>query len=145
GRSLLQPDAQRHGAAVVAAPADSVRETPTPGEISMRNRTRSRNAALVAAAVLAALPGLADISTNNGGPVQQGQTGGVNNSAETISLSGTTSFVSFIQSGAISLLSPGSSITLHNGSGGAPVTYYSPSNVATSVQLASNNFLAADT
>ena len=98
-----------------------------------------------AAAVLAAASAaVAEVSTNTAGPVQQGQTSGVNNPAETISLSGTTSFVSYIQSGAISLLSPGTSLTLHNGSGGAPITYYSPANFATSVQLASNNFNAAD-
>src|SRR5947209_3192325 len=97
---------------------------------SQRNQHRRRpgraNSQLsVARAVFAAgaavLPGItaahAEVSTNNAGPVQQGQTGGVNNPAETISLSGTTSFAQFIQSGAISLLSPGSSIILHDGSG----------------------------
>ncbi|MDB5321605.1 MAG: hypothetical protein JWN40_3236 [Phycisphaerales bacterium] len=105
---------------------------------------KARTALAGTATALAATSGFADVSTNTAGPVQQGQTAGVNNPAETISLSGTTSFLTFIQSGAISLLSPNSGITLHNGTGGGPVAYYSGTSNVQSTQLASNNFLAPD-
>ena len=87
----------------------------------------SRRWAAIAGAVVAALnvpTSHADVSTNTHGPVQNGQTDGgtgnsaLNNPAETISFSGAVSFATYIQTGAISLLTPGTSITLHNGSNG---------------------------
>jgi hypothetical protein len=52
---------------------------------------------------------------------------------------------SFTTSPGISFLSPGSTLSLNNGAGGAAVLYTAPSNIANlSFQLASGNFTAAD-
>ncbi|MDB5292095.1 MAG: hypothetical protein JWL69_3336 [Phycisphaerales bacterium] len=113
-----------------------------------RARTVLRVAALAA---LAAAPAFGGTSTNTTGPVQQGQSDGgsgnpsLNNPAETISLSGAQALRAFTTSPGLTLLSPGTSITLHNGAGGAAVTYYSPAGSSTSVQLASGNFGSPDT
>jgi hypothetical protein len=112
------------------------------------NPLRNRSAfALVAATALVSFDfgALAGTSTNTGGPVQQGQNGGVNNPAVTISFSGQTALRTFDTSPAISELAPGTDIILHDGTNGAPVEYIAPNDASTFVQLASPNFTAPDT
>jgi hypothetical protein len=107
--------------------------------------------AAVAASVTLPLLARAGTSTNTVGPVQQGQSDGgtgnpsLNNSAITISLAGQTALRGFTSSAAPTLLQPGTSIVLHDGINGAPVTYYASNNGATSVQLAAKDFTLANT
>jgi hypothetical protein len=103
--------------------------------------------ALVAAAATVGFDfsAMAGTSTNTSGPVQQGQNGGVNNPAVTISFSGQTALRTFDTSPSITELQPGTEIILHDGTSGAPVEYIAPNNSSTSVQLASPNFTAPDT
>jgi hypothetical protein len=99
--------------------------------------------AVLAAAAVAAVPSArGDVSTNSSGQPTQN---GIGNNAVTISISGSTAMKGFTTSPYITLLNPGSSITLNNGSGGAAVTYTAPSTLNTSFQLASPNFAQADT
>src|SRR5688572_19616317 len=91
----------------------------------MKNRWQIGSAALAA---LAAVWG----STGTAKAAQQGD-------AVTISWSGATFMRSFTTSRGISLLNPGTSITLNSGVGGAPVTYTADSGSSTSVQLAAFN------
>ncbi|MDB5303864.1 MAG: hypothetical protein JWM97_1413 [Phycisphaerales bacterium] len=122
-------------------------------KIRLKNHPRPANAVLRAAAftALAAVPAFGGTSTNTTGAVQQGQSDGgtgnpsLNNSAETISLSGAAALRAFTTSPGLTYLSPGTSITLHNGTGGAAITYYAPSTNSTQVQLASGNFASPDT
>ncbi|MDB5334104.1 MAG: hypothetical protein JWP03_5255 [Phycisphaerales bacterium] len=114
-----------------------------------QTRPRTVRSGALAAAVLATLvatPVLrAETSHNtNAGATQNGASGGQNNNAVTITLSGSTALKNFTTSPYITLLNPGSSITLPNGIGGALTTYSAPSGATTSVQLGSANFTAAD-
>jgi hypothetical protein len=107
----------------------------------------------LAAAVMVATPlaAFAAVSYNSSTTaVQQGQTGGINNPAETISFEGQGSLNKVIAAAAFGYLnltgtngSP--SITLNNGPGGTPVTY-SDTSTSTSayLNLASSNFTKAD-
>jgi hypothetical protein len=111
---------------------------------------------LLTGAVTAALGSLTAFGqnfTNNAGPVQQGTTTGAawsspgnppNNPAVTISFAGQTALKAFDESGGITDLAPGTSIVLHDGTGGAAVTYTAPSGSGTVVQLASKNFTTPD-
>jgi len=111
------------------------------------NSLRKRSAfALVAAAATVGFDfsALAGTSTNTSGPVQQGQNGGVNNPAVTISFSGQTALRTFDTSPSITELQPGTDIILHDGTNGAAVEYIAPNNSSTSVQLASPNFTTPD-
>ena len=114
------------------------------------------NAALFGAAFAAAASILnpsaltAGTSTNTAGPVQQGQSDGgtgnpsLNNPAVTITLAGQTALKNFFISPAPTFLQPGTSIILHDGTSGAPITYTAPVNSGTSVQLANKNFTTFD-
>ncbi|MEI8195197.1 MAG: hypothetical protein WCI73_04745, partial [Phycisphaerae bacterium] len=106
----------------------------------------------LAAAIASVLPAFtwAGTSTNTAGPNQNG-----NNPAVTISFAGQTALSNFFTGSSITLLEPGTTITLHNGatsvdgSGNniqAPITYYAPSanTPGASVQLAAKNFTQAD-
>jgi hypothetical protein len=84
--------------------------------------------AAAAAAVLSLLAGVPATAP----AAQQGD-------AVTISWSGATFMRSFTTSRGISLLTPGTSITLNAGPGGTPVTFSAPSGPTTSVQLAAQN------
>jgi hypothetical protein len=99
-----------------------------------------------ATALVSAHPAAAGTSYNaiSSTPVQQGQTSGVNNPAITISFSGQTALRAFNTSAAISELTPGTTIVLHDGAGGAPIEYIAPNNSNTYVQLASPAFNSAD-
>jgi hypothetical protein len=91
--------------------------------------------------------GITYYSVNTAGPVLQGTNPNGNNPPAIISFSGQTALKNFNISGAFTYLQPGTSITLHDGTNGAPVIYTAPTdpiNQLTSVQLASNNFGAAD-
>ncbi|MGD0140990.1 MAG: PEP-CTERM sorting domain-containing protein [Tepidisphaeraceae bacterium] len=111
---------------------------------------------LLTGAVTAALSSLTAFGqnfTNNAGAVQQGTTTGAawsspgnppNNPAVTISFAGQTALKAFDESGGITDLAPGTSIVLHDGTGGAPVTYTAPSGSSTIDQLASKNFTTPD-
>ena len=93
------------------------------------------------AMALSAIPTLAGTSTNtSGSPTQNG----IGNPAVTISLSGSTAMRSFTTSPGFTFLTPGTSITLSNGPGGAPITYTAPTGGSTQFQLASGNFAGAD-
>jgi hypothetical protein len=81
-------------------------------------------------------------STNTSGTAPAN---GAGNPAVTISLSGSTAMRGFTTSPSITLLTPGTSITLNNGTGGAPVTYTAPGSTGTSFQLASSDFTVAET
>src|SRR5580692_11432967 len=109
------------------------------------NGRQKKNAAAVAGAVAAVLSGInvfATTYTNTSGPVQQGQSDGgtgnpsLNNPAVTISFAGQTALSNFDESPGITELTPGTSIVLHDGTNGAPVTYTAPSGSGTFVQLA---------
>jgi hypothetical protein len=97
-------------------------------------------------AALGSLTAFAQNFTNNAGPVQQGTTTGApfngsnNNPAVTISFAGQTALKNFDLSAGITELAPGTSIVLHDGAGGAPVTYTAPSGSTTIVNLANPNF-----
>jgi len=124
---------------------------------SRDNANRSRNSAktLIRLAAVGAVattlvalahPAVAGTSNNtvSSTPVQQGQTAGVNNNAITISFSGQTALRAFNTSAAISELTPGTTIVLHDGANNAPIEYISPNNSNTYVQLASPAFNSAD-
>src|SRR4051812_24420200 len=65
---------------------------------------------------------------------------GTSGDAVTISLSGSTAMRNFTISPGITFLTPGQSITLNSGAGGAPVTYNAPSGSAVQFQLAQGDF-----
>jgi hypothetical protein len=95
------------------------------------------------------LSALAGAAVNVSGPVLQGTDNGSddyadNNPAIVISFSGQTALRNFNTSGAITVLQPGTSITLHDGTGGAPVTYTATNDQYTFVQLGSPNFTSPD-
>jgi hypothetical protein len=95
------------------------------------------------------LPAWGATATNTSGPVLQGTSDGSNNYSEnnpaiTISFSGQTALRSFDTSAAITELQPGTSITLHDGTDGAPVTYTATNDDFTNVQLANPNFSSPD-
>jgi len=95
------------------------------------------------------LPALAGAAVNTSGPVLQGTSNGsdnynFNNPAVVISFSGQTALRNFNTSGAITVLQPGTSITLHDGTDGAPVTYTATNDQYTYVQLGSPNFTTPD-
>ena len=73
-------------------------------------------------------------------PVFAEQTG----DAVTISLSGSTAIRNFTTSAGFTLLTPGTSITLNSGVGGAPVVYSAPLGPTTQVQLAQSDFNAPE-
>src|SRR5258706_7662723 len=73
-------------------------------------------------------------------PVFAEQTG----DAVTISLSGSTAIRNFTTSAGFTLLTPGTSITLNSGVGGAPITYTAPLGPTTQVQLAQGDFNAPE-
>src|SRR5882724_2857280 len=73
-------------------------------------------------------------------PVFAEQTG----DAVTISLSGSTAMRAFTTSAGLTLLTPGTSITLNSGVGGAPITYTAPLGPTTQVQLAQADFTAPE-
>src|SRR5450432_4168595 len=103
-------------------------------------KTLGRAAAVVAMALVQSAIH-AGTSTNNTGPIQQGQSDGgtgnpaLNNPAVTISFSGQTALRNFNTSGAFTELQPGTSIILHDGTSGAPITYTATNTAATNVQL----------
>jgi hypothetical protein len=103
---------------------------------------------IIAAAISGALTPLAAFAqnfVNNSGPVQQGTNGsGNNNPAMTISFAGQTALQNFDESPGITELTPGTSIVLHDGTNGAPVTYIAPSGSGTVVNLANPNFTNPD-
>ena len=74
------------------------------------------------------------IAANSSGSAQQNGTG---NPAVTISVSGSTAMRNFTTSPFITLLTPGSFITLNDGAGGAGVLYTAPNVANASFQLAS--------
>jgi hypothetical protein len=98
----------------------------------------------------------AGTSTNTAGPVYQGTSDGntaadyaagnytANNPAVTISFSGQTALRTFDTTPGITELNPGTSIILHDGTNGAPVTYTAPSTSGEYFQLASNDFTQQD-
>src|SRR5208282_2082864 len=113
------------------------------------NSRQIKNTPALASAIAAVLGGanvLATTFTNTTGPVQQGQSDGgtgnpsLNNPAVTISFAGQTALSNFDESPGITDLTPGTSIVLHDGTDGAPVTYTAPAGTAVSVQLASSSF-----
>ena len=114
----------------------------------------TKSAAAIAAAVAAALFPLrsfAAVSANTSSqPVQQGQTNGVNNPAETITFEGQGSLNKIINTPAFGYLnltgaSGTNSITLDNGPGGAATTYADTSTSSGALlNLASQNFTAGD-
>jgi PEP-CTERM motif len=122
----------------------------------MRKLSEKSNAIILGAVVSAAASILSQSTsaasppTNTAGPVQQGQSDGgtgnpaLNNPAVTISFSGQTALKSFFISPAVTELEPGTSIVLHDGTNGAPVTYTAPNDPSTTVNLASKSFLAPD-
>ena len=73
-------------------------------------------------------------------PVVAEQTG----DAVTISLSGSTAIRNFTTSAGFTLLTPGTSITLNSGVGGAQITYTAPLGPTTQVQLAQGDFNAPE-
>ncbi|MGA2498883.1 MAG: hypothetical protein ABSH20_14165, partial [Tepidisphaeraceae bacterium] len=99
------------------------------------------------AVVAAALPVWAGTSNNTSGVATLNNPGNAANpnAAVTISLSGSTAMRNFTTSAGITLLTPGTSITLHNGTAGAGTTYIATNDGFTQYQLASRNFTAADT
>ena len=109
-----------------------------------------RNRALAAAitATLSANAAFAAPQTNTsaGAPNTQNtpSTNTGNLPADSISLSGSTAIRNYTVSGGMTLLQPGTSITLLNGPSGMTTTYTAPSGTSTVVQLASPNFTAAD-
>jgi hypothetical protein len=109
--------------------------------MKMRTQKILGHAAAIVAVTLAQSALRAGTSTNSSGqPTQQG----IGNPAITISFSGQTALRNFNTSGAFTELQPGTSIILHDGPGGAPVTYTAPNTGGTFVQLASPNFGFAD-
>src|SRR5678809_1485173 len=94
---------------------------------TQHDHSRCRGAAAAAIAMAATLA-VTDVSRAE----QQGD-------SVTISWSGATFMRSFTTSRGISLLNPGSTITLNSGVGGAPVTYSAANGPTTSVQLAPIN------
>src|SRR5450432_1685466 len=113
------------------------------------NKTLAGAAAVVAVALVqSALH--AGTSNNTTGPVQQGQSDGGantpanNNPAITISFSGQTALRSFNTSGAFTELQPGTTIILHDGTGGAAITYTATNDSLTNVQLANSAFNSPD-
>lgn len=116
--------------------------------------SRINRGLILAGAVAAAMNSIqafAGTSTNTSGPVQQGQSDGgtgnpsLNNPAVTISFAGQTALQNFDESPGITELAPGTSIVLHDGTNGAPVTYIAPNNNSDYVQLANPNFGTPDT
>ncbi|MDP9173567.1 MAG: PEP-CTERM sorting domain-containing protein [Planctomycetota bacterium] len=119
-----------------------------------------RRAVLIAAATTAVTTASragTGTATNTSGPVQQGNTSAdpnyytdtgapftLNNPAVTISFSGQTALRNFFTTAGVSLLQPGTSITLHDGTGGTAVTYTATNNDNTLVQLANPNFTTPD-
>jgi hypothetical protein len=123
-----------------------------------------KNVGMVYYAAAAALMGLpviavAGTSTNTVGPIQAGTSDGStnnskNNPAVTISFSGQTALRAFDTSPGITLLNPGTSIILHTGTNGAPVTYTAPliglggdgqpDGTGVTVQLGSSAFSQSD-
>jgi hypothetical protein len=101
----------------------------------------SATVAAAAAATIASLPAWAEVSANSSGSAQQN---GIGNAAVTISMSGSTAMRNFTTSPFITLLTPGTSITINDGPGGTPVVYTAPNVSNASFQLASPNFTAAD-
>ncbi len=119
----------------------------------MRKFSKKSNAILLGA--VASIGSLATVawagtSTNTAGPVQQGQSDGgtgnpaLNNPAVTISFSGQTALKSFFISSAVTELEPGTSIVLHDGTSGAPITYTATNDGNTTAQLANKSFLTPD-
>lgn len=91
----------------------------------MKKEGRSMKAVLTAAAMVA-------LASSSAFAAQSGD-------QVTISLSGATFMRNFTTSAGISLLTPGTEITLLSGPAGAPVTYKAAAGAGTSVQLAPNN------
>jgi hypothetical protein len=88
-------------------------------------------------------------TANTTGPVLQGTSDGSNNylnnnPAVTISFSGQTALRNFNTTGGPTLLQPGTSIVLHDGTNGAAVTYTATNTNSTNVQLANPNFASQD-
>ena len=107
--------------------------------------------AVAAAAALFPLRAFAAVSANTSTtPVQQGQTNGVNNPAETITFEGQGSLNKIINTPAFGYLnltgaSGTNSVTLDNGPGGAATTYADTSTSSGALlNLASQNFTAGD-
>jgi Ca2+-binding EF-hand superfamily protein len=109
--------------------------------MKMHTKKILSSAAAIVAVTLAQSALRAGTSTNSSGqPTQQG----IGNPAVTISFSGQTALRSFNTSGALTELQPGSTIILHDGASGAPITYTAPNNSSTFVQLASPDFTSVD-
>jgi hypothetical protein len=109
---------------------------------------RAASVTVLSLGVFKPLPAWAQ-TANTTGPVLQGTSDGSdnylnNNPAITISFSGQTALRTFNTTGGITLLQPGTSIVLHDGTDGAPVTYTATNTGYTNVQLASSNFDAPD-
>jgi hypothetical protein len=119
---------------------------------------KRKNESIITAALAAIasagliLPNLAQggTSTNTAGTVQQGQSDGgtgnpsLNNPAVTISFAGQTALKNFFISPAPTELQPGTSIILHDGTNGAPITYTATNDGNTTLQLASKSFVTPD-
>lgn len=109
-----------------------------------------RNRALAAAitAALSANAAFAAPQTNTGAGAPNTQNtpiGNVGNlPADSISLSGSTAMRNFTTSAGLTLLQPGTSITLLNGPAGMTTTYTAPGGNTTVVQLANPNFTSID-
>src|SRR5207245_3317004 len=112
----------------LAVHTDSSQEAKVKGQSNGRIHRYAARAAAIAAVVAAIKPALAE------------QTG----DAVTISLSGSTAIRNFTTSAGFTLLTPGTSITLNSGVGGAPVTYTAPLGPTTQVQLAQGDFTAPE-
>jgi hypothetical protein len=102
-------------------------------------RIRLRTAVISVAAMIAGPALGADQTNTSGSGTQNGQ-----NNAVTISLSGSTAMRNFTISPGFTYLTPGSTIMLGNGPGGAPVSYSAPLGGGTQVQLAGGDFGTAD-
>jgi len=119
----------------------------------MRGRKFSQSYVAMFAVVLVWAPLLAVAAQSwntSSTAVQQGQTAGVNNPAETISFEGQGSLNKVIGSAAFAYLNltgtyGTTSITLNNGPGGTPTTYSNTSSSSSAyLNLASSNFTKAD-
>jgi hypothetical protein len=119
--------------------------------MNIRKLRKSSAVIFSAVSVIAPLAASAAVSFNTSNtPVQQGQTAGVNNPAETITFEGQDSLNKIIGTAAFGYLNltgtaATTSITLNNGPRGSAVTY-SDTSTSTSafLNLASQNFSAAD-
>jgi hypothetical protein len=99
----------------------------------MQQTNRKQPAPIIRrAATTAALAILAGVGSTAPAQHQQGD-------AVTLSWSGATFMRSFTTSRGITLLTPGTSITLNAGPGGVPVTFDAPSGGTTNVQLAAQD------